>query len=212
MVVWWLWASCVLSVDGSTVFGQPIDRVVIDVGRSDVTIVGMRGPVVVDADVGGWSEGDVRTVVEDGVLFVDYTCGQSEWCGGDLRVEMPPDTPVQTSLLSGDLRLADLDADVLANLREGRLTIRGNGPGPVVVAANGTVDLEFDATPSRVDVETAQGDVRLVLPEGDYALDLEARQIRSDDGIRDDPDSGNVLRIRTPDAIRMQSFFSPPPR
>ncbi|MEM6926148.1 MAG: hypothetical protein AAF602_04425, partial [Myxococcota bacterium] len=143
-------------------------------------------------------------------LFIDYTCGQSEWCGGSLYVQIPPDTPSQTSLRTGDLSLVGLRADVLANLREGRLTVRENGSGPVVVAANGTVDLEFDTIPDRVDVETTDGDVRIVVPEGDYAFDFEAGDVRRDEGVREDPASRYVLRVRTPDTIRLRAL-SPPP-
>jgi len=203
VIAWWLWAGCVLSVSGYTEFGEPIDRVVIDVARSNVQVVGSPGPVFIDVDVGGWSDGDVRTMVDRGVLFVDYACGQSEWCGGDLYVEIPPSTPAQVSLQSGDLRVRDVSAEVIANLREGRFTVNDHGPGPVVVAANGTVDLGFAAVPSRVDVETTDGDVRLVGPSGSYALDFEATEVLRAEGIVDDPESGRVLRVRTPDTIRL---------
>lgn len=200
---WWFLGGCILAVDGATVIPQPVDRVVIDVSNADVQVVGTFGPVVVDANVSGWSNGDVRSVVDDDVLFIDYTCGTSEWCGGDLLVTLPPGTSTQVSLRNGDLTLADLDGSTVANLRDGRVTALGHGSGPLVVAATGGVDLQFDVGPDRVDVETEEGDVRFVMPTGDYALDLEGARVTIDDGIVDDPASLRRIRARTPGSIRL---------
>ncbi|MEN0064372.1 MAG: hypothetical protein AAGA48_19655 [Myxococcota bacterium] len=211
MLAWWFAMGCVLSIDGWTRFGQPVERVVIDVDTANVTLRGRPGPVDVDVDVGGWGDGDVELVVDDGVLFIDYACEQQEWCGGDLTVEMPSDTPTLTSLQNGDIFISDLNDDAVVNLLAGRLTVREHGRGPVVVASNGGVDLSFSETPDRVDVETGAGDVRLLLPAGGYAFDVEAATVRFDKTILDDPTSPHTIRVRTPGTARFTAV-SPPVR
>lgn len=169
--------GCVLSISGTTTIDAPVDRVVVDVSKGDVRIVGQPGPIGLTVDYGGMASDDVGHHVRDGVLFVDYHCGGPELCGGEVELTVPPRTPVEVALGGGDLEVSGLRTELIA------------------LVGAGAADLSFEHAPDLVEVVVAAGEIELALPPGSYALHLDGtRAVVVDPAIVDDPDSPHVVR------------------
>ncbi|HHO50620.1 MAG TPA: hypothetical protein ENK18_07025 [Deltaproteobacteria bacterium] len=176
-------------MEGTSVLSEHIDRVVARVSKGDISIVGHSSDPTLQIDFGGIGGGDVGHQVEDGVLYLDYACGGPGLCGGDLTLTVPPQTPLDVWLGAGNLEIVGMDAEIIANVGGGAVSIEGQGAPPVMVVADtGSLYLGFVEPPRRVEAVLSVGAIRLRLPSGAYALDLDTTGLVTvDPGILDDP-------------------------
>lgn len=210
-----------VDVDGSTrVLGEDrADVLVESVLTRGLTSPGHRVEVVdgrleIEGDCGvlsfGWCE--VRTTVRL-PLDSDVTVRGS----GSTRVEGVAGA-VDVASGGGGLALSDLDGPVSAatggggvtatdlggplDLRTGGGHIDGRdlrAPTVTVRSAGGGIDLTFVADPTRVDVETGGGGIRIEVPDGDVAYAVDARTAGGgvETSVRTDPSSDRTIRARS---------------
>lgn len=189
LLIWLGLGGCVLGVAGTSVLSERIDRVVIDVSKGDVSVVGRPGQPTLEVDFGGIGGGDLGHRVDAGVLYLEYACGGPELCGGELSLTVPPQTPLDVWLGAGNLSVRGMDAELIANTGGGAITVEDHGAAPVaVVVGAGSLHLGFAQPPRRVDAALAVGAIGIELPAGAYALALEATGLVTvDPGIVEDP-------------------------
>jgi hypothetical protein len=144
---------------------------------------------------------EVTETTQDGVLSLSTRC-QDTWlldrCSVDLDVTVPPGTAVDLTVVTGDLRVSDVDGPVSAVTTTGdvrvtgavrgeRLTIRavtgdvrveGDGSGATVgaTARTGDIRVSLDGVPAAVTGTTITGDVLVQVPPGQpYAVEAGTR-------------------------------------
>lgn len=177
-------------------FSEPVDRAVIRLSRGNIDIWARPGEPRLEIDFGGIGGGDVEQRIEDGVLYVDYACGGPELCGGDLSLSLPPQTPVDVWVGTGNLSIQRMASEVLATTGEGVITVSDHGDAPVSVAGSGGMFLSFLAPPSRIEALLDVGAVVLELPAGAYDLALDASGVVTiGAGIIEDPASPHAVEI-----------------
>lgn len=179
-------SGCVVAIDETITVRQPVDAIVISVTAGDVTIDAAEGDVELSGDFGGPGRGTIGHELVDGVLTIDYDC---KLCGGKLSISCPPETGITADVGGGDLTLNGMAGSVNASLGGGTTKIRGHGAGNVTLDADvGDAELEFLASPERIDVSVGTGTIGIDVPIGAYALDLDATNGFVDvSGVTDDP-------------------------
>jgi len=138
-------------------------------------------------------EVDYRIEVPEG-LAVRVDADDADVTVRDLRGRVDVRTSnrvVRADSLSGEVSLESSNDDVLAS---------GMGPGAVrIVTSNARVEAAFSEPPERVEIETSNDDVDVVVPDtvDFYAVDLETSNGTPRAEIRTDPTSDRVLAVRT---------------
>ncbi len=107
--------------------------------------------------------------------------------------------PVTADASSGSIGLDGLAGNV--DVRTGSGSISGGGITSETFSGNagsGSITLEFDAPPDRLDLGTGSGSVRVTVPQGAYRLDLRSSSGSTDaSGITDDASAAHSIVIRT---------------
>lgn len=171
-----------------------VDGVDIQLGNGDLDVYVIDGDaILVDADVGGLGIEDA--VIVDGTLVLDFG---GIAAGGDVSVGLPGDRFVNVSMLHGDLDLHGLEGPVAADVRAGSITGDELLCDTVLTAWAGSIDVAFAGDFVHVDARASMGAVDVVVPIGDYQLDVAAGigAIELVD-VRDDPSARGRVRART---------------
>jgi hypothetical protein len=144
-------------------------RVEVEAGSGTVSVERIRGDVEVDTGSGGITIDDV-------------------------------DGAVRTDTGSGGIRLGSVRGSVEAETGSGSIT------GAALQTADftgstgsGGIDLEFwEVRPERIELQTGSGSVRVRVPQGTYAVDVDAGAGRTSvEGIEEDPGASHRIRIRS---------------
>jgi hypothetical protein len=208
-----LWAGSPLperTTDGFEIVDGEIHTVEIHLDRGDLTVRGSESDRI---EVGhrsawrGWPP-RVSVTVADGIATVVAEC---PWrpvlgsCATTLDLVVPSDLHIDAHSADGRISLVDLG---------GWLEIDGHGPvvasgvrsaEVLVTTKGGQVDLGFAAEPSRVDVDSGGGDVRLVVPGGPYEVVADGGSVEVDVAAEE-----LAERMITVDAGRGAITISPP--
>jgi hypothetical protein len=200
-----------------------LDALVVEVDSGSVEIVGVDSPTIhVEGTV---TSGLVRTrhdELVDGERFVvRSSCPSgllSNYCEVTYRIEVPEaltvrvdarDAQVTVRDLRGAVDVATTNDVVRADSLAGEVSLEssnddvlasGMGPGAVrIVTSNARVEAGFSEPPARVEIQTSNDDVDVVVPDTDdvYAVDLSTSNGTPRAEIRTDPTSDRVLAVRT---------------
>ena len=178
--------GCVVAVDDSFCVYEDVYAVVLELENGDVNVE-VGDELCVDVGLGGAGSNGVGHHVDDGRLYLDYQCGGL--CGGDITVRAPADLHVRTKLSAGDVSIDHREGDVVVLLGAGSIsTMDLRSRRAELLTGAGDVSAEFAERPQLVEIAVATGSIDLELPQGGYALDLDADggSIHLD-GVFDDP-------------------------
>jgi hypothetical protein len=167
--------ACVVAVDQTVTIEEPVDRIVVDVSAGDVKVVARdNDDVRLSGAFGGAGHGPIDYDVTSGVLTIHYDC---DLCGGELKIEAPPEVELELELGAGDLSVVDMAGRTDADLRIGQ------------------VGVSYVLAPESIDIVLGTGDIDIQVPAGAYSLDLDADRgsIDVDDDVTDD--DGSAFRI-----------------
>ncbi len=166
-----LLSGCIVSVEDNFCVTDDVDEIVIDVSNGDVTLT--SGPeLCVSVDVGGVATTEVTHKVKKGVLYLDYDCSA---CGGDIVITAPKSLLVDVAIGTGNLRLEGRGGDVYAAVGAGEVTsVDMTSRFTELVTAAGSVRATWAERPEYVSTVVAVGEIDIVVPTGEYDLDLES--------------------------------------
>ncbi|MCW4384795.1 DUF4097 family beta strand repeat-containing protein [Salinibacterium sp. SYSU T00001] len=149
--------------------------------------------------------------VSDGELVLE-DCGPQ--CSVSYTLEVPAGIPVSGSTTNGGLDLsalgevdvetsngriilAEIDGSVRASTSNGRIEGRELSGGEVdVETSNGSIDLHSDGEQD-VTARTSNGSITLIVPEGDYRVDMETSNGRTESEVGSDQDAEVHLDLET---------------
>jgi DUF4097 and DUF4098 domain-containing protein YvlB len=214
------WTTGSVESKNHQIIRGPVDELFIDAaGSGDVMLVPARdGDVRVDSRARGTlhtPQLNVDVIGND----VEISGGCSEFsfgnCSATLLVEVPTGTAVRVDAASGDLSAENLtgnitlhtaSGDVRARRLNGRLDL-DTASGDIDAAsvrsnsvrahsASGDVTVDLALPPGTVDAETSSGDVRIFVPRGREAYDVDVDAGSGDETIDVDPDPGSSRLLR----------------
>ena len=151
-------------------------------GNGGITVVGTGsgGSMSIEAKVTTWKgtdPKDVRIEVSGGDVRA-YGPDGGNW-GVSLRIEVPRRTDVELNAFNGGITLRDLDGQVRFRTKNGGVTLENLSGDIQGQSMNGGVTVKFDESAffgEGLDVETKNGGVTLVIPEG-FSADLETSTV-----------------------------------
>ncbi len=173
--------------------------------------------LVIEADCGGglrsWFSScrvdHVLTVPAAAAIDVETGSGSIEVDGLEGSVTVHSGSGgISLSSLSGDVEAetgsGTIEVDAVSGSFDGRTgsgSMRGNRvTSPVFVgdAGSGSINIQFEAAPQRVDLATGSGSVTVTVPAGAYRLDLQSSSgSTSHTGITDDPSASRTIDVQT---------------
>jgi hypothetical protein len=206
----------------ATFEGSGITALDISVENGSVEVIGGEGDEIrLVAEIShGLRRTGHRAEVEGSTLVVRSTCPLvfNTWCDADYHLEVPADLSVTASVDHGRLTVRDVtgtvDADgdngsvelarltgrVSADTDNGNVTATGLRASTVSADSdNGNVSLTFAEPPDDVRATTSNGNVEVVLPEGDasYRVEVDTSHGGTDVAVRTDPDGDRTVVGRT---------------
>lgn len=110
------------------------------------------------------------------------------------------DAPVTVRSDSGDIQLDDLSGPVTATTDSGSVTGQRIAASEWSATSDwGNISVDFTTPPDRVEVVSADGNVRIVVPGGEnrYRVAVSAGTDRAEIGVVQDPDSPHDLDLRS---------------
>lgn len=169
-----LLSGCVVAADTAFSIDEPIEGVVVELSNGDVQVHGHGGTATwVELDLGGLTARHVSHEVIDGVLWLSLDCGFT--CGGDVLVEPPAGVWVDVRVDNGDVEISGIDGEVVASLGAGDLEAwELASPNTCLSTAVGSITAESTVAPESLVAQVGTGNVEMRVPDGAYALDLEA--------------------------------------
>ncbi|UDY38026.1 DUF4097 family beta strand repeat-containing protein [Dermatobacter hominis] len=216
-----------LSLDSSivrrSVPGDGVTTLVVQADQGSVEIVGGGSErVSVEARVRrSLVDADVEVRRDGGRVVVEGTCpGFSPGvCAVDLVVRAPSSLAVEVEGRDGDVAVRDVrssvaistvDGDVVAtgiggslavDVTDGDVLASGLADRAEVSTRNGAVGLSFATAPAAVSVDTGDGEVDVVVPDGPetYRVDATSGDGTVDTRVRTDPASGRTIVLRSGD-------------
>lgn len=201
-----------------------VDRLQIDGGSGDVTLIGeQRDDVrVVARTKWGLDEPDHLQQFSDGVLKVDGGCGfwggfGIDGCTTDFEIHVPADIPIRAEVDAGDLRASGLDGRVQLEANSGDVRVEDvSGPltvdvdsGDVMVigyrgrdasvgANSGDLEIRTQVVPDRIKAVTDSGDVTIAVPGGEvYDVDTETDSGDTDVQVDQSVDAPRTIEANT---------------
>lgn len=184
-------AGCVVALDQSVTFTEPVERIEVELASGDVTVLAEPGPARLEGTfVGPSGDGDL-VVLRDGVLRVAAGCGS---CAGSVELWAPRGTSIDVATGAGAVEVEGFDAAVGARIDVGSVAVSGHGLGRVDVSVRtGDAEVErHERADTLVDVGTGDADVRV--PAGAWDLELHAADLDLGPGLVADPD-GPTLTV-----------------
>jgi hypothetical protein len=178
-------------------YAEPLNRVVVRLGAGKVTLVADRQLGARVSTVRRYSlrKPSITSNVENGVLSVAGACPKPTivTCRIDVRVGISPETAVDVTTGSGDVRVENVAGSVRVRTSAGAVDIIGltgtadiltsagpiSGQGLAVTrlragTAAGAIGLAFAVAPDSVSASTGAGDVDVALPEESYRVTTSA--------------------------------------
>jgi hypothetical protein len=192
-----------------------ITSVRLDVESGSITIRGVEGleEVTVERELRYRfdlpSEDSHR--VSGGELVLE-DCGPQ--CAVDYTVEVPAGIPVSGRTTNGAIELAglgeidvrtsngriildDIDGVVSARTSNGRIEGEDISGGAIrVESTNGAIELRLDGAED-VRADTSNGSILVIVPDGDYRVDMETSNGRTDSEVGNDPGAEVQLDLKT---------------
>jgi hypothetical protein len=165
---------------------SPVHTLVINDLVGDVHVTGGAGRVSVTERITYRHELPATThAVRAGTLTLTGTCPVHQPCDIEYHVRVPPATTVRINERVGNIRLAALNAQVIAHTNAGGMAL-GSLSGAVQVSDHagsitgsdmssaaarlttnvGNIDVSFSAAPATVAATTSVGSISLLLPRG----------------------------------------------
>lgn len=155
-------------------------------GAGDLSVLGPAGVVDARASDGSitvdGAERDVRVAISDGDITVQNITGA-----------------VRAEVTTGDLALEEVSGALRIRTGEGEVSATGlRSSDAEFESGTGNVDIDFDSTPERVEVDIGAGNLTLAVPSGTYRLDtdLGAGDL-SVEGVEQDPEAARRITIRS---------------
>lgn len=179
-------------------FPDDVERVVVLLDSGNIDVSGVPGrPAHVHIDMVGVGDEYSGMSVQDGVLTVDYRCGMA--CGGDVRVEVPPDVDVEVRLERGDIWIDSMDGEIRGTLGAGDLWTTSLGSRDIALAVGvGDLAVETTGEPLSLWADLGAGDASLTVPAGGYRLvdmDLGLGELWMD-GVHEDRSAPGRIHVR----------------
>ena len=200
-----------------------LDELLVEIDAGSVEIIGVDGSRIhVEGTV---TSGLVRTRHHEDVEGERYVVRSncpggllSNYCEVTYRIEVPAELAVRVDAddsqvtvrdLRGEVEVATTNEVVRADSLTGQVSLRssnddvlasGMGPGAVrIVTSNARVQAAFASAPDRVEIETSNDDVDVVVPDtvDFYAVDLQTSNGTPRSDIRTDPTSDRLIAVRT---------------
>jgi hypothetical protein len=169
-------------------FTQPVTELDVHNDGGSVRIEGTdAATITVDAALSeGLRSGDHSEQISGGRLELRATCPGflSTWCGANYTVRVPRATPLVVHTSDGSITATGLTAPTV--------TARSN---------DGSVHVNFDAAPQRVDASSSDGSVTVVVPDtpDTYAVTAHTSDGSRNIDVRTDPTSDRVIQMSSHD-------------
>lgn len=198
-----------------------VEVIELELDNASAEIVAGGEEVVIDKEVrlGLWG-GSAQESQTGEVLRVTLDCRAllSMGCGGSYRIALPATTEIRAESSNGRFELEGLDGAVDVHTSNGAITLDGlRGPveartsngaidgselaAPVLVVgtSNGRISLSFAAAPERVEADTSNGAIEVLLPTDSppYVIEADTSNGEVDAGVRTDPGAAASLDLRT---------------
>jgi hypothetical protein len=204
------------------VIDGPVRELRISAGGGDVTLLpALSDDVTIDSR----AEGALHTPrlgveVRGADVSVDGGCDEFSFghCRTEIVIHVPVRTAVEVDSAAGDINASGLSGN--ADLRTGSGDVRVRALGGRVeldsasgdveagdmrasslraTTGSGDVDLSFLSAPQTAEADSASGDVRIAVPQGEEAYRVEVDTASGDPefGVNNDPSSSRLLRATT---------------
>jgi len=197
-----------------------LNRVAVRLGAGKVTVVADRE---LGARVTATRHYTVRTPtvtghIDNGVLSIEGTCPRPTvlTCRIDMHIGISPETAVDVTTGSGDVRVENVAGSVRVRSLAGAVELVGltgtadvrtsagpiSGQGLAVTrlragTAAGAIGLAFAVAPDSVSASTGAGNVDLALPEESYRVTTSAPAGRARVLVPVDADASRTVAVRT---------------
>lgn len=202
------------------VVSDPIERLDLQTGVGDVLVSAHAEDFVqITASV----PDDVVTVtpiVAGGILSIQVSCASADaaTCDASLDLRVPEAVELTIETASGDIVVVGMGGDADLTTASGSVEVDGFSADTLLVTAGsglvtglrltaeevviassaGPVEVAFEAPPTAVTLDTADGDIAVSLPQADYALDVtSAEGDVSIEGLVDVPGAAASLHAAT---------------
>lgn len=176
--------------------GGELIAVHVDVAYGEVRLIGADQPQV---DIRRRTSGPVQTTqrLEDGILYLSASCTAMLPCDAELELTLPATMPVDVRLQNGNVQLLGMSSDLHVEIGDGEL-VGESLRSPSLRGRLGWGDawLRFVEVPRDIILGAGVGDLRVSVPRGPYALDVEALAGTEVNQIEDQPD-GPRLSLHT---------------
>lgn len=186
----------------------------VRVTGADVTRVEVRMRIT-----RGLSAPSVDAALQDGALVLEDDCPALVVgsCNVEYAIRVPRDVPVTAESAAGDVEAEDLTAGADLESSAGEVDAARIGGDRVRLASSagdvsaqeltaasveattsaGDVDLDLAGVPDSLLGDSSAGDVRVLLPDGTYAVDADTSAGEEDIEIPQDPNARARVRLRS---------------
>jgi Putative adhesin len=173
--VWWA-ASSETRVATYRVLGT-LTAVELDLGAADVEIVGAARAVEVrrtDEFAFGRRPQDTPVVTDARVLQIRSRCPDTVvgTCRSAYRIAVPDNVPLRVSTSSGSVAVEGVTGSVRIGTEAGAIAVTSYcGFSLTAASSTGDVRAGTDCSPERLELRSANGDVRADVPAGRYQIE-----------------------------------------
>ncbi len=115
---------------------------------------------------------EVTAEITDGTLRIDVTCPAVSVisCSADLDVSVPPSSVLDVKTVRGRLEVRGVNGTMDVISEDGDVFVQGGPSRLESISVTGDVTAELSERPDLVRMRSETGDMRLVVPGGDYAI------------------------------------------
>jgi hypothetical protein len=184
LAVLWLTSSGTRTSD--YIAAAEVERIEVDVGDGDVTIVGggLDEVAVRRTDHYAYDKGpDEWRTLEGGVSRIYSRCPSLVIgsCAATYRLRVHNDIPLSVHVERGNVRLVGYHGSAELETRGGRITV-GGFCGTLLQATTrqGDIDAGTSCAADRLELRTDTGNIRAVVPRGRYRVDVDTNGGRVD--------------------------------
>jgi hypothetical protein len=179
---------------------EPVERMVFDSDGGGVEVHAFdRTAISLFYALTGFETSivDVGHALEGDALRAFIACEGDDLCNADFYAETPLATPLEIRAESGDVKLTGVAADVTAVVTAGAVDgVALDSPTFHLTVETGVVTLQWDTTPTTLQIAVTTGAVDLTLPAGAYRCELAAADGAVDNqGVTCDPTAAATLAI-----------------
>ena len=202
------------------VVDDPVDAIHIETVGGHVTVVGtdIENVEVVRSSHYSIIEPDGRADVEGMTLTLTDGCTRSVLlipnCTVDFEVRASADTAIvvhgeRTDVtivgIEGSMNIETTAADIALTDTSGPITVEAEGsdltsaeirgPGATIMTTDGSILLDYLDQPGVIAARTTVGPVRVVVPQGRYAIDVKTGDGEAEVSVIDDPTSDRRISV-----------------